>query len=285
MKFGAHSQMFAHEIAEDPRGVLRTVRELGMDAIEINVGDPATFPVGEVVAGVAETELDVVLGVALPAHRNTISSDATERADGLAHLQRCIDIAHEIGARKICGGLHSANGVFVGRPRTVQEWQWSIDALRHAAVSAEAADVLLTVEPVSRYSGYFLNTAADALALVEEVNSTHVLVQLDTWHMNIEESDTPSAIRSVGSKLGHFHGVESNRGIPGTGQVPWKGVFDALADVGYDDLIVYEHFPVGLPQMAVRTHTWRNIASSEDVCIDGTRRLTTILEASKAASA
>ena len=75
MKFGAHSQMFAHEIAEDPRGVLRTVRELGMDAIEINVGDPATFPVGEVVAGVAEVE--VVAGVAATVAAATIVASSS----------------------------------------------------------------------------------------------------------------------------------------------------------------------------------------------------------------
>lgn len=285
MRFGAHSQMFVHDIAEDPHRTLRTVRSLGMDAIEINVGDLAGFPVAAVREAQAETGLEVILGVALPARRNTISDDRVIRLAGVDHLRACVDLAHEIGARKISGGLHSANGVFVGRARTAAEWEWSVEALRAAAASAEAAGVMLTVEPVSRYSGYFLNTAADALALVDDVDSPNVKVQLDTWHMNIEEPDPVDAIRLVGAKLGHFHAVESNRGVPGTGHVPWREVFRALDDIGYDDLLVYEHFPIALPQMAVRTHTWRDIASAEQVCVEGTRLLTAAREESKGAAA
>ena len=131
----------------------------------------------------------------------------------------------------------------------------------------------LTVEPVSRYSGYFLNTAADAVALVDAVGSSHVAVQLDTFHMNIEEPDPVAAIEAVGARLRRVHAVENTRGVPGTGQVPWSAIFEALDRAGYEGLFVYEHFPITLREMAVRTHTWRSIASSEEVCLEGTRRL------------
>ncbi|WP_309066009.1 sugar phosphate isomerase/epimerase family protein [Microbacterium sp.] len=278
MRFGAHSQMFVHDIADRPAETVRTVAELGMDAIEINVGTPEAFPVPAIRAALDDSGLDVVLRVALPVERNTISEDTAVRRAGVEHLRRCIAIAEALGARKVCGGLHSANGAFVGRARTPQEWDRSVAALRAVAPAAEDAGVMLTVEPVSRYSGYFLNSADDAIALVEQVGSPAVRVQLDTWHMNIEEADTPEAIRRVGPLLGHFHAVESNRGIPGTGQVPWREVFRALRDVGYDDLLVYEHFPVELSAMATRTHTWRDLGGSREVCIEGTRNLRAALE-------
>ncbi|WP_309105089.1 sugar phosphate isomerase/epimerase family protein [Microbacterium sp.] len=278
MRFGAHSQMFVHDIAENPAETVRTVADIGLDAIEIDVRLPEAFPVAEVRRALDETDIDLVLGVALPAERNTISDDADVRRAGVDHLRRSIRLAETLGARKVGGGLHSANGVFAGRGRTAQEWDRSVDALRAVAPEAQDAGITLTVEPVSRYSGYFLNTADDAIALVEEVDSPNVRVQLDTWHMNIEESDTPRAIRRVGPLLGHVHAVESNRGVPGTGQVPWTEVLRALRDVGYDDLLVYEHFPVGLPVMAARTHTWRDLGGSREVCIEGTRALRAELE-------
>lgn len=273
MKFGAHSQMFLHDISEAPALPLARAAELGMNAIEINVGLPEDFPTAAVDSARRDTGLEVVLGVALPIQRNTISDDPAVRQAGIDHLRRCVDIAHELGARKICGGIHSANGTFVGRARTRAEWDRSVEALRIAADVATTADVLLTVEPVSRYSGYFLNTVDDAIALVEEVGSEHVRLQLDTWHMNIEETDTVDAFRRAGGLIGHVHAVENNRGIPGTGHVPWVEVFRALDEIGYDDLVVYEHFPLDLPLMAVRTHTWRDLGSSEAVCVEGTRNL------------
>ena len=266
MRFGAHSQMFVHDIREDVDAVFDAVAGFGLSAIEINTPDAALFPLEDVRRAAQRTGLEVVIGTALGADKSIISDDDTARRRGIDHLLGCVEIAAALGGSRVSGGLHSANGTFVGRARTPQEWERSVAALREVAPAAEAADVTLTVEPVSRYSGYFLNTADDAARLVDEVGSSHMRVQLDTFHMNIEEQDTPAAIRRVGSRLAHFHAVENNRGLPGTGQVPWRKVFAALKDVGYDGLIVFEHFPIHLQEMALRTHTWRQIASSAEVC-------------------
>lgn len=285
MRFGAHSQMFAHDIAEDPAGIIGRVAALGLDAIEIHVADPSSFPV-DAVAGAARNEgIEVVLGTALPAERNTISADPATRAAGLAHLRGVIAVAQAVGAAKVCGGVHSANGTFRGRGPSAQEWAWSVEALRAAAVDAAAAEVLLAVEPVSRYSGYFLNTAADAARLTDEVGSAWVAVQLDTWHMNIEEASLPEAIRTAGARLRHLHLVESHRGVPGTGHVPWIEVFTALDEIGYDGLGVFEYFPLSLPTMAARTHTWRRLGTSEEVCTQGMTALRACMRSAKEHSA
>lgn len=273
MKLGAHSQMFVHDIAEAPGRVFEDVARFRLDAVEVHVADPRQFPEQEVLEAAGRTGLKVVLGTALPADASTISDDAETRRRGVEHLQGCVRLASRLGAATIAGGVHSANGTFAGRGRSVQEWGRSVEALQQVAPLAEDHGVTLTAEPVSRYSGYFLNTAEDAVRLVDEVGSSHVAVQLDTFHMNIEEQDPAEAIRLAGPRLKHLHLVESNRGVPGTGQVPWSAVFAALRDVNYSGLLVYEHFPADLPLMARRTHTWRSIATSEEVCVQGTENL------------
>ncbi|PSK67275.1 D-tagatose 3-epimerase [Micromonospora sp. MH33] len=277
MRFGAHSQMLVHDLDDDAMWIFERARDWGLDALELHVADPETFPADAVRRASAEHGIAVVLGTALNAHNSTVSDDAEVRAKGRRHLRGCVDIAVRVGAPKICGGLHSANGHFVGRGRTADEWKRSVSALREAGEYAGERGVTLTVEPVSRYSGYFLNTAADAVALVDEVGLPSVGVQLDTFHMNIEESHMAEAIRLAGPRLKHFHAVENNRGIPGTGQVPWVDCFTALSEVGYDDLCVFEFFPVDLPVMARRTHTWRPLATSEEVAVEGRRRLSALL--------
>lgn len=273
MKFGAHSQMFVHDVAEDPTVVFDQAAGHGLQAVELHVRDPRHFPEQQVLESASRTGLQIALGTALPADRSTISDDLETRRRGVDHLQGCVRLAGRLGAKTVAGGVHSANGSFAGRGRTTQEWSRSVEALKQAAPLAESYDVTLTVEPVSRYSGYFLNTAEDALRLIEEVDSTHVGVQLDTFHMNIEERDPAQAIRLTGDRLKHFHLVENNRGVPGTGQVPWMSVFAALQEVEYAGLLVFEHFPASLPLMARRTHTWRSIATSSEVCAQGTENL------------
>ncbi|GAA1811128.1 sugar phosphate isomerase/epimerase family protein [Nesterenkonia flava] len=273
IRLGAHSQMFVHDIAEDPGLVFDEVARCGLHAVEVHVADPGNFPEQEVLEAADRTGLQVVLGTALAADASTISDDPEIRSRGIAHLERCIRLASRLGASTIAGGIHSANGVFAGRGRTTEEWERSVQALQQVAPLAEEYGITLTLEPVSRYSGYFLNSAEDAVQLADAVGSTHIAVQLDTFHMNIEEADPAEAIRLVGERLKHVHVVEGNRGVPGTGQVPWRSVFAALRDIDYSGLLVYEHFPVTLPTMATRTHTWRSLASSQDVCVYGTENL------------
>ena len=40
----------------------------------------------------------------------------------------------------------------------------------------------------------------------------------------------------------HIHLCENNRGIPGTGHVPWDGVFRALKELEYDRWAIVEFF-------------------------------------------
>ena len=284
MKFGAHSQMFVHEFDASAVGLLDAAANWGLDLLEIHVADAERFPVNELRTALASSPVGVVLGTALQQHNSPVSDDPEIRARAWKHLRTCIDVAVDIGASKVCGGLHSANGHFVGRARTEAEWALSVDFLRRAGQYAAERNVLLTVEPVSRYSGYFLNSAADGIALVDEVGSPAVRLQLDTWHMNIEEADSASAIRSAASRLQHVHLVESHRGVPGTGQVPWQRVFEALLEIGYDGACVFEFFPVSLQAMAVRTHTWRDLGSSQDVVTVGLRRMREALEAARSSN-
>lgn len=281
MQFGAHSQMFVHEFDVSAMPLFADAERWGLDLLEIHVSNPDTFPVAAVRTEIASSPVQVVLGTALQAHNSPVSDHGSVREKAWSHLRSCIDIAAEVGAPKVCGGLHSANGDFLGRARNVEEWSRSVDFLRRAGVYASDRGIALTVEPVSRYSGYFLNSAADGIALVDEVGCDAVGLQLDTWHMNIEESDSPAAIRAAGHRLRHVHLVESNRGVPGTGQVPWKRLFSAMLDIGYDETCVFEFFPIGLPLMAARTHTWRDLGSSIDVVTVGLQRMREALENAK----
>ncbi|MFW6162466.1 MAG: sugar phosphate isomerase/epimerase family protein, partial [Planctomycetota bacterium] len=144
------------------------------------------------------------------------------------------------------------------------EWDRAVEGLRAAAEHAGDAGIALTIEPLNRFETYFVNTAADARALVEEVGHPALNVQLDTFHANIEEKDTPAAIRLLGDRLGHFHACENDRGQPGTGQVPWDGVFEALRDVDYDGWVVIETFARGIRDLCAAACIWRDIYDSAD---------------------
>ena len=90
----------------------------------------------------------------------------------------------------------------------------------------------LGLEPCNRYETHLVNTAEQAVRLIERIGEPNVMIHLDTYHMNIEEKGFAHGIRSAGEHLRYIHLSESDRGVPGTGTVDWDATFAALAETG-----------------------------------------------------
>ena len=107
----------------------------------------------------------------------------------------------------------------------------SVAGMKQLLKVAEDNGVLYCCEVVNRFEQYLLNTAEEAVAFMQRLDSPNAKILLDTFHMNIEEDDMVEAIRTAGPYLGHFHTGENNRRTPGTGKLPWKEMAQALKDI------------------------------------------------------
>ena len=119
----------------------------------------------------------------------------------------------------------------------------------------------LAVEAVNRYRTSVVNTTAQALAMVRDINSPHVGILFDTYQSCIEDEDVCAALESVlrAGKLLHFHACANHRGAPGTGHLPWERLLGLLRDYGYQGHITMETFcPGGLDP------SWYPLAESQD---------------------
>jgi len=122
--------------------------------------------------------------------------------------------------------------------------------------------VTLCVEPLNRFETYFLNTQEDAARFIDEIGEPNVRVHYDTFHANIEEKDPVKALKALGSRAGHVHVSESDRGIPGSGHVDWRGTLLALKEIGYNGWLTIESFAQPEPQLASAACVWRDLATS-----------------------
>ena len=68
----------------------------------------------------------------------------------------------------------------------------------------------------------------------------NVGVLLDAYHMNIEEQNGATAIRTVGDKLWLYHLADSNRQGLGRGHTKFGDQLWALEDIEYDGPIIFE---------------------------------------------
>ena len=264
LKYGLNLLVYTATFSADQTDLVAKVADMGYDGVEIPFNDLSVLDAAATrraceAAGVGLTACCVVMpGTSIS------SPDAAERAAGVERLKRLVDITAEMGGDTVAGPLYAPVGHHTGRWRTDEEWAWCAEGLAAGAEHAGKVGVGLAIEPLNRFETYLFNTAADATKLVREVGSEHLKVQLDTFHGNIEETDTAAAIRATGRWLGHFHASESDRGVPGTGQVRWKEVFAALNDIDYSGWVTIESFATGILDLCAAACIWRPIYESAD---------------------
>jgi D-psicose/D-tagatose/L-ribulose 3-epimerase len=201
----------------------------------------------------------------MPEDANPCSPDAAVRQAAVARLRRMADLTVEMGGNAMAGPLYSPVRHLTGRARTADEWGRCTEVLAAGAAHARQLGITMAIEPLNRFETHVVNTVADAVRLCQEVGNPALKVQVDTFHANIEEKDTAGAIREAGPWLGHFHACENDRGVPGTGHVPWEGVFAALRDIDYRGWVTIESFATGIVDLCAAACIWRSIYPSADV--------------------
>jgi D-psicose/D-tagatose/L-ribulose 3-epimerase len=188
---------------------------------------------------------------------------------GLSDIQWAIDSAAELASPILAGVLHSGIGVFSGSVKTAKEEETLVKVLSAAADHARNVGITICIEPINRYESYICNVANDVLKLIELVGSDAIALHLDTFHMNIEEDNFRDPVLNGGRHLKHMHITESNRGMPGEGNVRWDDLFKALSDIKYDGALVLENFSSSIKGMSERVNLWQPSRHNADELASG----------------
>jgi D-psicose/D-tagatose/L-ribulose 3-epimerase len=268
MKLGMNMLLWSTDVTgAEYLPIFEMLRAAGYDGVEVPIfnAGPETLPsyarLGKELSDLGLTALGVG---ARSADDSPISPDPDVRARAVEATKAAVDACAALGARTFCGPLEAPLGVFTGSPPTADERSRSVESLRAAAEHAATRDVTLAVEYLNRFEMYLVNCAADAAALVREVDHPNCRLMYDTFHAHIEEKDPRAALHECRDVLVHVHASENDRGTPGTGQVAWDTTFAALKEIGYDDWIVIEAFGDALPALAAATKIWRRMFESEE---------------------
>lgn len=278
-KFGVDSFIWTENFSEKDLWIIPKAKELGFETLDIAIAHPETFPTWKVLEEVQKTRIEIVTTTTLNEKTNLISPDPEIRANGVRSLKQLVDINVELGSQILGGVNYAAWGYLTKKPRTEQEWEWSVNGMREVAKYAKKkSDMIIAVECINRFETHFLNIAEDAVHYCKDVGLDNVKVHLDCFHMIGEEKSFKGAIETCGKKyLGYVHVNENDRGIPGTGLVPWKEFFTAIKDIGYDGPLVIESFDPGFEELNGICAIWRKLAESgEALAIEGLKNLKAI---------
>jgi D-psicose/D-tagatose/L-ribulose 3-epimerase len=274
MKFGVNTFIWTANFTRENLPLLAEIKHHGFDGVEVPLFRPADFALEDIRKGLRENGLECTICSVIPGGLNMISDDASVRQKTRTHMEECIKIAAEVGAKIMAGPLYSPVGYLPGRRRTADEWKWAVECYQSLGPVLARHGVTIAIEPLNRFETYFLNTAADAVALCDQINHPQVGILFDTFHANIEEKNIGQAYRTVARHLKHVHTCENDRGIPGSGHVEWKDVFQALRDIHYDGWLTIESFGFALGELSAAASIWRDIAPTpESIAFEGVKFL------------
>jgi D-psicose/D-tagatose/L-ribulose 3-epimerase len=265
MLYGAHSYLFTNRWSDEEIGILDAVAGLGLDWFEIAVGDdvPFTIPLTRRRAEELGLELTISPGGKWPIECDLSSDSRPERMAGLDWHKRQVNLASELGAVAYAGALYGHPGIVKKRPPTEEENRWIAEALGDLAEYAEPKGVAIVLEPMSHFRTHVVNKPEQATNLINLADRNNLFVLLDTYHMVTEIRDYARAIRSVRERLWGMHLCENDRGVPGSGLVPWSAVLSTLAEIHFQGHVGFESYNSSIPGFAYERGMFH------DVCPDG----------------
>lgn len=267
MKYGVNTQIWVAPFRQSDIELIDKVAQLGFDVMELGFfSDEPPFSVPEVKARLKANGLTPGICTFLSAERDITSIDVDARRRGIAFMQAMIATLSALGGEVLSGPIYAElfRKRYLDQHEREAEWERGVTSMREIATSAATHGVTLAVEPLNRFETDFMNLADQAVRMCEDVASSAVGILLDTFHMGIEEKDQAAAIRRAGKHLRHFHACENDRGTPGTGQVPWTDVRDALRGINYDRCVAIEGFNPEIVGLANGACIWRPMAPSPD---------------------
>jgi 2-dehydrotetronate isomerase len=159
-------------------------------------------------------------------------------------LQLALDCATALG----CTQVHAMAGVLPSNTQHADAHRIYLRNLHWACERAAGVGVTLLIEPINARDmpGYFLNTQAQAHAVLAEVNAPNLKVQMDLYHAQVSEGDLSTKLREYlpTGRVAHVQiaGVPE-RQEPNLGELNHPHLFELIDSLGYSGWVGCEYRP------------------------------------------
>jgi len=266
IKFGVSTWLWTSPFNTETVALFPKIKSMGYDAVEIPVEYPELIDGQKVKEALLENGLQAIVCGAFGPTRDLTNDDSAVHKVCFDYITECFKLCNAWDAKFLAGPMYSA----VGKARMVSpeqrkvEWDLAVKNIRKVCELAQQHGLMIALEPLNRFESDLINTAADVMRLIKDVNHSAAKVLLDGFHMAIEERDLEAAITLAGDKLIHVQVSENYRGTPGTGQTPWNSFKAGLKKINYSGVVSIESFTPEIKELAGAVCIWRNLAESQD---------------------
>ncbi len=172
-------------------------------------------------------------------------TDPSAAGDAVETIRESIETAVSLGVPSL---IVTTGPDQDGLDRTTQR-DSIVDILSRVTPDAEAAGVTLVLEPLNTavdHPEHYLETSEEGYEIIDTVGSPNIRLLYDIYHQQISEGNIIQNITENVDSIGHFHVADvPGRHEPGTGELDYKNIFEAIEETGYDGYVGCEFSPTG----------------------------------------
>jgi len=241
-KFAANLTLLFNEVPFMER--FAAARTAGFKAVEFQF--PYAHDVHELAQALHANGLQLVLHNLPAGHweagERGIACQPDRVAEFRAGVERAIAYATALG----CPQVNCLAGLLPAGVHREQAHATLVANLRFAADQLKAAGIRLLIEPINSFDvpGFFLNTTAQAQALLDEVGSDNLYIQYDLYHAQRMEGELAATAQKYLPRIAHIQLADNpGRNEPGTGEINYAFLFRHLDAIGYTGWIGCEYKP------------------------------------------
>jgi hydroxypyruvate isomerase len=187
---------------------------------------------------------------------NLPAGDFAKGDRGIANDPRRVDEfkagvarALEIAATLDCKRLNCLAGTELGDVPYREQMNTLYANLAYATDEAEKAGVLQLIEPLNIFDApnFLISTIMRAHEVLWRLGGPpNLRLQFDVYHQQRMQGNITNAFERYFDQIGHVQIADSpNRHQPGTGEINFPYVFDAIDKTGYDSWVSLEYKPLG----------------------------------------
>ncbi len=177
-----------------------------------------------------------------PAGLHMTTTDDKTWATTRDYLSCLLDLCGDVGGKVLVLGSPKQRSLVEGQSQQGAR-QRAVDLLGSVMDQAGQLGLTICLEPLSPVETDFINTVADGMEIVRQVNHPSLKIHLDVKAMCSEPAPVGDVIRSVRAKdIGHFHVNDANLYGPGMGGVDYGPIAEAVSDIGWDKWLSVEVF-------------------------------------------
>ena len=241
-KFSANLSMMFQEVPFPER--FAASAKAGFKAVEFMF--PYEYSIEELQKVLKTTDQKIVL-FNLPAGNwaggdRGIAVDPARTAEFAAGVAKAAEYAKTLGVPQV----NCLVGKKLADVPAAEQHRTLVANLRLAADAMAKIGVKLLVEPLNSRDmpGFTLNTTAQVLELLAEIDHANIFLQYDVYHAQRMEGELAGILRNNLAKIAHIQIADNpGRHEPGTGEINFPAVFRHLDVIGYTGLVGCEYTP------------------------------------------